>query len=168
MVQAAIKELIMERFDIFSPRMNETSTPVAPVEIREPSFPTNGHKESPASMADIATPAKRSAESDDISDVANGSPAKRKKKSGVDADALYAAKLQAEEDKLARPTRGGNARKSAPTKKKRSPKKKTSTRVRASDDSEMDGSESGERKPKNTGFHVGQTLTSRISLLTFA
>jgi len=36
--------------------------------------------------------------------------------------------------------------------------------VRASDDSEMDESESGERKPpKNTGFHVGQNLISRIS-----
>jgi hypothetical protein len=163
-VQAAIKELIMERFDIFNARMNETSAPVASVEIQETSLPTNGHHESPVSLPDAATPAKRSAESDDVSDIANGSPAKKKRKPSLDADALYAAKLQAEEDKLARPTRGGNSRKSAPAKKKKSPKKKTSTRVRASDDSEMDESESGERKPpKNTGFHVGQNLISRTS-----
>ena len=150
----------MERFDIFTARMNESSAPVASVETPEPSLPTNGHHDSPASIPDAATPPKRSADSDDISDMADGSPHKKKRKTSVDADALYAAKLQAEEDKLARPTRGGNSRKSASAKKKKSPKKKTSARVKASDDSDMDDSESGEKKPpKNTGFHVGQVLS---------
>lgn len=154
-MQAAIKELIMERFDIFNARTNEPSAPVASVEMPEPPLPTNGHYESPASLPDAASPPKRSAESDDNSDIANGSPPKKKRKPSMDADALYAAKLQAEEDKLARPTRGGNSRKSAPARKKKSPKKKTSSRVRASDDSDIDDSESGEKKPpKNTGFHV--------------
>jgi hypothetical protein len=153
----------MERFDIFSARMNETSAPVASVEDSEPALPTNGHHDSPVSMPDAATPLKRSAESEEISDMANGSPPKKKRKPSMDADALYAAKLQAEEDKLARPTRGGNSRKSAPARKKKSPKKKTSARVRASDDSDLEDSESGEKKPlKNTGFHVSQAPTSSI------
>ena len=167
-MQAAIKELIMERFDIFNARMNEPSAPVASVEAPEPSLPTNGHHDSPASMPDAATPLKRSAESEDISDTANGSLPKKKRKPSMDADALYAAKLQAEEDKLARPTRGGTSRKSAPARKKKTPNKKTSARVRASDDSEIDDSESGEKKPpKNTGFHVSQGRLSSVSCCSF-
>lgn len=155
----------MERFDIFNAKMNETSAPVASVEAQEPRLPTNGHHDSPASMPETATPPKRSAESDDLSDIANGSPPKKKRKPSMDADALYAAKLQAEEDKLARPTRGGSSRKNAPAKKKKTPKKKTSTRVRASDDSDIDDSESGEKKPpKNTGFHVSQAALFLILL----
>jgi hypothetical protein len=154
----------MERFDIFNARMSEPSAPVASVEIPEPPLPTNGHHDSPASMPDAATPPKRSAESEDISDTVNGSPPKKKRKPSLDADALYAAKLQAEEDKLARPTRGGTSRKSAPAKKKKTPKKKTSTRVRASDDSDIDDSGSGEKKaPKNTGFHVSQAALPSFS-----
>ena len=151
----------MQRFDIFNARMSETSAPVASVEAPEPPLPTNGHHDSPASSFHAATPPKRSAESDDVSDLANGSPLKKKRKPSLDADALYAAKLQAEEDKLARPTRGGSSRKGAPAKKKRTPKKKTSARVRASDDSDIDDSESGEKKPpKTTGFHVSQASLS--------
>jgi len=164
--KAAIKELIMKRFDIFNARMNETSEPVTSVEAPEPHPPTNGHYDSPPSTPNAATPAKRSAEKDDVSDMANGSPPKKKRKPSVDADAMYAAKLQAEEDKLARPTRGGNSRKSATAKKKKTPKKKTSTRVRASDDSEIDDSESGEKKPpKNTGFHKPMILSPALSAL---
>src|SRR3954470_2865685 len=106
--------------------MNEPSAPVASVEAPEPPLPTNGYVNSPASMPNAATPPKRSADSDDISEMANGSPPKKKRRPSIDADALYAAKLQAEEDKLARPIRGGSSRKSAPAKKKKSPKKKTS------------------------------------------
>ena len=145
----------MERFDIFNARMNEPSAPVESVEVPHPPLPTNGHYDSPASMPDAATPQKRSAESDDISDIASGSPRKKKRKPSMDADALYAAKLQAEEDKLARPTRGSNSRKNTLAKKKKTPKKKTSVRIKASDDSDIEDSESGEKKPpKNTGFHV--------------
>jgi hypothetical protein len=153
----------MERFDIFNARMNEPSAPVASVEVPQPPLPTNGHYDSPASMPDAATPQKRSAGSDDISDIASGSPRKKKRKPSVDADALFAAKLQAEEDKLARPTRGSNSRKSAPAKKKKTPKKKTSARVKASDDSDIDDSESGEKKPpKNTGFHVSSAASTFV------
>jgi hypothetical protein len=79
-------------------------------------------------------------------------PKKKRKEPTVDADAVYAARLQAEEDKRARPTRGGNSRKAAPIKKK-TPKKKTAARVRGSDDSDVEDSPT-EKKPKNTGFNV--------------
>ena len=160
----------MERFDIFNARLNQPPQPVEATEPPEPATKpepepaTNGHHDSSASMAD-ATPVKRSPESDEISDMVNGSPPKKKRKPEMDADALYAAKLQAEEDKLARATRGGSSRKSGPVKKKKTPKKKTSARIKASDDSDMDDSESGEKKPpKTTGFHVSATL----SLSSFA
>lgn len=80
----------------------------------------------------------------------------------MDADALYAARLQAEENLRARPTRGGIVRKSAPVKKKKSPTKaKTSKKVKAEDDSDLEGSD-GEKKEVNRtgGFHV-----SRVSLI---
>src|SRR5271155_117727 len=150
----------MERFDIFNARMNEPSAPVESVEIPRPPLPTNGHYDSPASMPDAATPQKRSAESDDVSDIASGSPRKKKRNQSMDADALYAAKLQAEEDKLARPTRGSNSRKGAPVKKK-SPtkKKKTSARVKVSDDSDVEDTQTGEEKPpRTTGFHVSPAI----------
>jgi len=164
--KAAIKELIMERFNIFEARMNEPSAPVASVEAPEPPLPINGHHDPPASIPDAAVPPKRSAESEDVSDTANGLPPKKKRKPSMDADALYAAKLQAEEDKLARPTRGGSSRKTGPVKKKKTPKKKTSARVRASDDSDLDDSESGEKKPpRNTGFHKPMILSPALSAL---
>jgi hypothetical protein len=82
-------------------------------------------------------------------------PRKKRKEPSVDADAAYAARLQAEEDKRARPTRGGGSRKAAPVKKK-TPKKKTAARVRDSDDSGAEDFQT-EKKPKNTGFNVGIT-----------
>lgn len=162
----------MERFDIFNARADKPPAPATSVDATvsasnteaaatpepksevKPVATTNGHRASPASLPD-ASPMKRSADSEDAPEMANGSPAKKRRKPSMDADAVYAAKLQAEEDKLARPTRGGNSRKTAPAKKKKTPKKKTSARIRASDDSDVDDSESGEKKPqRTTGFHV--------------
>ena len=117
---------------------------------------TNGHHE-PTHQPPQSTksPPKREIDTEDMSDTLDGTPPKKKRKPSLDADALYAAKLQAEENMKARPTRGGTTRKAAPVKKKRSPKKKTAARVKASDDSDVDESETGEpRPPKNTGFHV--------------
>jgi upstream activation factor subunit UAF30 len=141
--------LIGERFDIANAKQNGETTVVPSVEAAEPAetIPqTNG-----AHHSSQSSPAKREAESDEVSDVADTPPPKKKQKSAVDADAAFAAKLQAEEDKRARPTRGGGSRKSAPAKKKKKPKK---DRITASDDSEIDG-EAKDAKPKReTGFHV--------------
>ena len=83
---------------------------------------------------------------------------KRKVEPAMDADAMFAAKLQAEENSRARPTRGGANRKSVVVKKKKKkiPKKKTSDKVKAEDDSDLDSSVSGNEKKVNRsgGFHV--------------
>lgn len=104
-----------------------------------------------------SSPTKREADSDEVSDVVDTPPPKKKLKATVDADAAFAAKLQAEEDKMARPTRGGASRKAAPTKKKKKPKKE---RITASDDSEIDTSEKESKPKRDTGFHVSLAAES--------
>jgi upstream activation factor subunit UAF30 len=149
--------LILERFDIFNAKLNGDAAPPDAVEQPQKDIITNGSHTPPKPVAD-ASP-KRTAEPSDMSDAADGLP-KKKRKPSLDADAIYAAKLQAEEDKLARPTRGGNSRKAAPVKKK-SPtkKKKTSARVKVSDDSDVEDSQTGEEKPqRTTGFHVSSAI----------
>lgn len=101
---------------------------------------------------------KRTSDEEDLSDLPDISPPKKKRKAEpfVDADALYAAKLQAEENSRARPTRGA-AKKHTVIKKKRAPKKKTSEKVKAEDDSDLQnsGSEIVEKKVnRSSGFHV--------------
>lgn len=99
---------------------------------------------------------------DDLSDVPDTPPPKKKRKTvPLDSDAAFAAKLQAEENIRARPTRGGANRKTPAVKKKRTPKKKTANKVKAEDDSDIDGSgsEVGEKKPNRSGgFHVRFSL----------
>jgi hypothetical protein len=82
-------------------------------------------------------------------------PPKRRKEDILDSDAAYAAKLQAEENLRARPTRGANTRK-APVKKKK-PSTKGSKKVSPEDDSDVDASASEPKKEVNRtgGFHVG-------------
>jgi upstream activation factor subunit UAF30 len=150
-VQAAIKDLIEERFDIVNAKKNGDNEVVPSVEAAEPAPKTNGvhqpHTQSPSS-----SPAKRGASTHSASDAIDKSPPKKKRKASLDADAAFAARLQAEEDKLARPTRGGANRKSAPVKRKKKAKKE---RVTGSDDSELDDDERKAEKPKrDTGFHV--------------
>ncbi|ETI28773.1 hypothetical protein G647_01224 [Cladophialophora carrionii CBS 160.54] len=156
----AIKALIGERFDIANAKRNGEPTVVPSVEPAEPvetTPQTNGVHHSSES-----SPSKRVAESDEVSDLADTSPPKKKQKSTVDADAAFAAKLQAEEDKMARPTRGGGTRKSAPTKKKKKPKK---DRITASDDSEIDGEEKESKPKRDTGFHKPLNLSPALSNL---
>lgn len=163
-----VKDLILERFDMFA-QPDEVDTSHAP----DPSPSTNGHAEkadkdgasaTPISPPARSSPQKREADVDDLSDVVDKSPPKKKRKadSSVDADAAYAAKLQAEENLRARPTRGGSTRKAAPAKKKKSASKsKTAKKVKAEDDSDLDGSEvSGKKEVNRTGgFHVRLSLS---------
>jgi len=151
-----IKALIEERFDIFNAKQNGESAAVPSVETVE----TNGvngtaHSDQHSTSRSTTTP-KREAESEELSDVIDAPPPKKKRKAGTDEDAVIAARLQAEEDRQARPTRGGTSRKAAPAKKKKTPKKKTATKVTASDDSDLDSTD-GVKEVKerpNTGFHV--------------
>ena len=111
----------MERFDIFNARRQEQEAKAEPTATKPPSKSptTNGyHAQSSKSPTPEKSPVKREVPSDAASDVTNPSPPKKQKQkqrpADEDADAAFAAKLQAEEDKRARPTRGGNSRKAAP------------------------------------------------------
>ena len=119
--------------------------------------------DSPEPVKSIPPPKKQeelkrsSDDEDDLSDVPDTPPPKKKRKAEpLDADAAFAAKLQAEENIRARPTRGGANRKNPVVKKKkRTPKKKTANKVKAEDDSDIDGSDVEEKKPiRSGGFHV--------------
>lgn len=164
--QAAIKEVIMERFDLFNARQNGDSTPVASVEPQDPSRSVNGYHEvkrpAPPSPPKSSTPPKNEADDSDISELVDQGPVKKKRKTNVEDDAALAARLQAEEERLARPTRGGATRKSGPVKRRSPKKKKPSARVTASDDSDIEESESG-KPQRNTGFHVRQTVLPQKS-----
>jgi len=149
--------LIGERFDIINAKANgdvDVDTSVVPsVELQYPLPKTNGVHHAHSSIS--SSPAKREAGSEELSDVVDKAPLKKKRKASVDADAALAAKLQAEEERLARPTRGGVNRKAAPVKKKK--KKVKKARVTGSDDSDLDEDGDKPEKPrKNTGFHVSQ------------
>ena len=149
----------MERFDLFNARQqNGDHVPVPSVEEQEAAPTTNGYhdvvKTKPHSPPTSASPVKREADSSDMSELADHTPAAKKRKTHVEDDAVLAARLQAEEERMARPTRRGASRKAAPVKKKTPKKKlKTSAKVGASDDSDIDTSESP-KPQRNTGFHV--------------
>lgn len=159
--QAPVKELIMQRFDLFMNKNNEPSTPSDDV---IPSTETaNGHGHSSHKQEKHITPPpsssspqrKREAESMASDET---EPKKRRPDPDVDvdADAEFAAKLQAEENKRARPTRGSATRKTAPSKKKS--KSKTSKKVKAEDDSDLEStSETKKEVNRSGGFHVSQT-----------
>ncbi|KAH0836262.1 hypothetical protein AYO21_10216 [Fonsecaea monophora] len=159
----AIRDLIGERFDLINEKRNGETTVIPSVEtaeVVEPFAQTNGVHHSSAQSS--SSPTKREAESEDVSDVIDAQPPKKKQKSVIDADAAYAARLQAEEDKLARPTRGGGSRKTAPVKKKKRSKK---DRVTGSDDSDIDGEERKQKPKRDTGFHKPLNLSQALSNL---
>ncbi|WEW61365.1 hypothetical protein PRK78_006855 [Emydomyces testavorans] len=162
--QAEIKELIMQRFDIFAEQADSVNS-----STQATASATNGHVTAngpglpvtSVSPGPSATSQKRSAEVESTPDETETPPPSKKRKSDlIDADAAYAARLQAEENSRARPTRA--ARKAAPVKKKKPPtKSKTSKKVKVSDDSELDGSASETKKEVNRtgGFHLSRPQT---------
>lgn len=150
----------MARFDKFMAEKN------AAVQTNGHSTPTKGEPSQSPGPSRAASPPvsdqshKRVSDDDELSDVP-GTPSPKKKKKVdhyVDDDAAFAAKLQAEENSRARPTRNGMNRKTVTIKKKkRNPKKKTSDKVKAEDDSDLQesGSEGTEKKiNRSGGFHV--------------
>ena len=153
----------MTRFDKISERRNASTAEEAPAPITNGTSAVNGtSKKSPASDS----PSSRKRESsamDDLSEEDAPSPRKKVKKAGKTDDAVLAARLQAEENSRARPTRGG-----ANTSKKvvRHKKKKSSTRVRASDDSDIGSGGEGAKEVKRTGaFHVRFTIPFQYTKL---
>lgn len=183
--QKAIKALIMRRFDEFDeqrkapPQTNghasvKEKSPASPLTVRPitvkeaslSSQQTNGHtngkeksnvSSEPAHKAISPTPTKHKQEGDgeELSGVKDSPPPKKKKKVERDSDAAYAAKLQAEENARTRSTRGGGPKAPPVKKTKKSPKKKTPSKVKAEDDSDIDGSGSDvKEKNRNGGFHA--------------
>ena len=146
---------------------------------------TNGHSnltngdvkhETPGTKHESSTPPSRKSvkrevtdEDAELSDApASPSPKKRRKVVDMDDDAAFAARLQAEENNRARPTRGGVNKKAIPAKKKKkTPKKKHSDKVKAEDDSDLEGSGSEAEKKVNRsgGFHVSVTLLATLLVL---
>lgn len=111
---------------------------------------------------------KRESDESDLSDA----PKKKRKSAPVDKDAAFAAKLQAEENGRARATRGGVNKKPTPARRKadKKTKKKTAHKVKAEDDSDLDGSgsEVAEKKVNRSGgFHVSD-YSLRLHLRTLA
>lgn len=115
-------------------------------------------KESLKGNQDVPTPRSAS----DNSDVDMGPPKKKRKQ--ADSDAKLAAKLQAEENSRARPSRGGVVKKAVISRKKASPKKKSAAKVKADDDSDIELDSNGEVKEVNRkgGFHVSHCLLGKL------
>lgn len=162
--QAAVKELIMARFDIFADQggIGDSGDGSG---SNSASMNGNGNapgaaSAEPSSSTHSASPQKQpAAHSEEPSDLANEEilpNKKRKADNDVDADAVYAAKLQAEENLRARPTRGATTRKAAPAKKKAKPKPKTTKKVKAEDESDLESASDTGKKEVNRsgGFHV--------------
>lgn len=130
----------------------------------------NGHAQAPgssgcpsASMSpslQSSSPHKRRLDSEEPAEESCKTPSKKRRADDVDADAILAAKLQAEENMRARPTRGASSRTQLP---KRKQKTKSVSKVTAEDDSFM---ESGKEKEVNRsgGFHVSISPGPRTSV----
>jgi upstream activation factor subunit UAF30 len=162
--KSTIKQLIMERFDRYAEQNGVGGSP-------DETAPSNDHQRDGDSASAVpspppsTSPVKRQASSEATSEPASASPPAKKHKpdTDTDADAAFAAKLQAEENSRARPTRGGNTRRAAPVKKRS--KAKTSKRVKAEDDSDIDSGEEPKKEVnRNTGFHVCYSTSSSQNL----
>ncbi|KAF3013103.1 hypothetical protein E8E15_000716 [Penicillium rubens] len=163
-MKSTIKQLIMERFDRYAEQNGVGGSP-------DETAPSNDQRDGDSASAvpsppPSTSPVKRQASSDATSEPASASPPAKKHKpdTDTDADAAFAAKLQAEENSRARPTRGGNTRRAAPVKKRS--KAKTSKRVKAEDDSDVDSGEEPKKEVnRNTGFHKPMNLSEPLSAL---
>lgn len=114
-----------------------------------------------------SSPRKHAVDSEGLADDSNKTlNKKRRTDNDVDADAILAAKLQAEENMRARPTRGASSRSHTV---KRKSKPKSAAKLRAEDNSFL---ESGKEKEVNrsSGFHVSlaDTIIHGSRLLTIA
>ena len=146
-----VKELIMARFDKFMAEQPKINGHAASTEQSSNSTPYDEPQSPSASKRH-----KSDMDEEELSEVVDSPKPKKKRKVEHDSDAAFAARLQALENSRARSTRGGGPKVTKPAKKK-SPKKKSAGRIKAEDDSDLEGSgsEVKERKVnRNSGFHV--------------
>ena len=153
----------MTRFDKFVAERNAlpfTNGYSAPVKSESSEAVKQGSLPVPQGLRKRKSASPSCGDDGELSNVPTSPPLKKKRKAepALDDDAAFAAKLQAEENNRARPTRGGANRKSVVAKKKqKTAKKKTPVKVKVDDNSDIGGSGSGaEDKTVNRsgGFHV--------------
>jgi len=158
-MKPAVKTLIMERFDKFQP-----AAPSAAPEPETPKPVTNGHTIHNVKRESKSRSLSEPQTEDDESDV-RATPPKKKRKQESESDAKLAKRLQAEENSRTRPTRGSATKKSAPMKKKRTPKKKSAAKIKADDDSDLDLDSNGEKKEvvRKGGFHKQYALSHQLA-----
>lgn len=126
-------------------------------DVKQESTPPSSFRD--ASSADIKSPPSESDEDE--------APPKKKvkKEKGAVDDAKLAAMLQAQENRTGRATRGAGNKKVVKT--KRTPKKprKSASKVKAADDSDVELGSDGEvkEKPKKGGFHKQYHLSAPLA-----
>lgn len=162
--KAAINELIQRRFDKFTAEKEAqegASLNGSTAQKSTPPYSTPTYSTSVSPVKHENSFKRENA--DDLSDVADDAPSKKKvKKLKVDDDAAFAAKLQAELNSAARPTRGGGPKppRSTPkakstTKVKTKVKRKSAAKITADDDSDIEANSDDADKPERGGaFNV--------------
>ncbi|KAI1858499.1 uncharacterized protein JN550_012632 [Neoarthrinium moseri] len=166
--KTAIKTLIEERFDAISTNPTDSSAPVLPHAKTE--SPKPSPKRQANGYGDDEVDDDGQADGDEIQ-VSIQPPKKKQRKSEEteDADAKLAAMLQAQENRLGRSTRGGGPKSKPVKKKKATPRKKSSNKVRPEDDSDISGSEASGPKRRKAGggfqkpFNLSEPLTALLS-----
>lgn len=153
----------MARFDKFMAEQNAPpQTNGHTEEVNQESLGSPEGTRLPPSPRSSSPQKSESADAEESLEVVDVAPPKRKRKrSPLDDDAAFAAKLQAEENGRSRSTRGGGPKKTAPVKKKKAPKKKTADRVNAADDSDLDPETVEKKVNRSGGFHVGGSTLKR-------
>jgi upstream activation factor subunit UAF30 len=170
-VQHAVRSLIEARFDAINSDDAQAmpTPPLATTEVASPKREANGHTPSDDADADANSP---SVEDGEIEVSSLPPPNKKQKRDSPteDADAKLAARLQAQENRLAqgRTTRGGSAGKpSKPGKSKgKAAKKKGEKRARPEGGSDADAADSdappkrkaggGFQKPFNLSYPLAE------------
>ncbi|KAI5303653.1 Translation initiation factor 3 subunit b [Ascosphaera pollenicola] len=146
----AIKELIMQRFDLFVAAEEDDAVKT---ETPPPDSDADAGADAEGEVgADVDAPSsaqKRTATDDDDDD--SEQPSKKRRQTSMESDAALAARLQAEENLTRRQTRGAGSRK-ATTPKKKIKKVKSAAKAKIGDNAV-----GGEDAPKKTtGFHMSR------------
>ncbi|KAL8937653.1 MAG: hypothetical protein Q9211_003569 [Gyalolechia sp. 1 TL-2023] len=162
-----IKPLIMARFDKFM--VDQSVPPQTNGYLDDVKPKQSGSSEASRPQTPSTLNHGRKSESVDAGESSGAidtvPPKKKRKRSPVDEDAAFAAKLQAEENGRARSTRGGGPKKAAPVKKRKTPKKKTADRVNGADDSDLDSEPTEKKVNRSGGFHKPLNLSAPLSAL---
>lgn len=164
--QSEIKDLIMERFDKVHQQLADSAAGAPTSNGAAHAHDTPDDEADDFSPPSTKKRKQRDERDEETSELEDESPAPKKSKKSkprdVESDEKLAARLQAELNAQSRSTRGGGSKRKQPAKKEKKGKKKSAAKVRADDDSELEG-ENGEKpeKEKKGGFHVSLALSDQ-------